>query len=44
MSKSLIDLNSEEIYKIIKTKINNQIKEEEKQKKLSPLEYIYTQE
>ena len=33
MSKSLIDLNSEEIYKIIKTKINNQIKEEEKQKK-----------
>ena len=44
MSKKLIDINSEELYKIIKSKIKNQLIEGKKHKKSSLNEYIYTQE
>ena len=44
MSKKLIDVNSEELYKIIKSKIKNQLIEGKKHKKSSLNEYIYTQE
>jgi hypothetical protein len=44
MSKNLIDINSEELYKIIKSRIKNQLSENKKKKKSSLNEYIYTQE
>ena len=44
MSKKLIDINSEQLYKIIKSKIKNQLIEGKKHKKSSLNEYIYTQE
>ena len=44
MSKNLINLNSEELYLLIKSKINNQIDEEKKHEKLSSQEYLFTQE
>ena len=44
MDKSIIDLNSEELYKLIKSRIKNQLEEINNQKKSSHQEYIYTQE
>ena len=44
MSKKLIDINSEELYKIIKSKIKNQLTEGKNHKKSYLNEYIYTQE
>ena len=44
MAKSIIDLNSEELYKLIKSRIKNKLDEMTNQKKLSSQEYIYTQE
>ena len=44
MSKNLINLNSEELYLLIKSKINNQINEEKKKEKSSSQEYLFTQE
>ena len=44
MSTNLIDINSEELYQIIKDKINDKIETNKKLKKSSPHEYIYTQE
>lgn len=44
MDKSIIDLNSEELYKLIKSRIKDQLEEINNQKKSSHQEYIYTQE
>ena len=44
MSTNLIDINSEELYQIIKNKIKDKFETNQKIKKTSPHEYIYTQE
>ena len=44
MAKSLIDLNSEELYQLIKRKINNQLEEIKSKKNKNNQEYMYTQE
>ena len=44
MAKSLIDLNSQELYQIIKKRINNQLEEIKTQKYRNNQEYMYTQE
>ena len=44
MSTSIIDINSEELYQIIKGKIKEKFEANQKLKKTSPHEYVYTQE